>query len=84
WFCRAWLGARVEWVGEVAAWVDEPEPCDYGPVALARAEVVAWRGHAIHVPPLDLQLAVCARRGLDERVVIIRQWMEAHAQEDMG
>lgn len=76
WFCRAWLGMRVEWIGEPDASADEPEPFDFGPTAVARAEVVTWRGHAVRVPPLDLQRRTCEVRGLIERAAMIQQWME--------
>jgi Phosphoribosyl-dephospho-CoA transferase MdcG len=76
WFCRWWgrafLGARVEWVGGVGSTADEPEPTDFGLVAAESLETVAWRGHAVRVPPLALQLAVCERRGLGDRAARIR------------
>lgn len=75
WFCRWWgravLGARVEWVGGVGPSADRPEPTDFGLVAAARLETVRWRAHEIRVPPLELQRAVSARRGLAERVRLI-------------
>jgi hypothetical protein len=76
WFCRWWgrafLGARVEWVGGVGPAADEPLPTDFGLVAAASLEPVAWRGHVVRVPPLELQLAVSERRGLDDRAARIR------------
>jgi hypothetical protein len=76
WFCRWWgrafLGARVEWVGGVGPAADEPEPSDFGLVAAASLEAVSWRGHILRVPPLELQLEVSERRGLGERVALIR------------
>jgi len=75
WFCetfgRAVLGARVEWAGGVGPAADEPEPTDFGPLAAARLETVRWREWEIRVPPLELQRAVSARRGLTERVRLI-------------
>ena len=71
WWGRAFLGARVEWVAEVASWVDDPEPADFGPAAAAGLETVSWRGHGLRVPPLELQLAVAERRGLTDRVAAI-------------
>jgi hypothetical protein len=75
WFCRWWgramLGARVEWVGGVGAAADEPEVTDFGLVAAARLEAVRWQEHTIRVPPVELQRAVSARRGLWERVRLI-------------
>ncbi len=67
WFGRAFLQARLEWVGGVNESADSPETSDFGPTAAKRLEVVSWRGSEIRVPPLDLQLAVSQRRGLWER-----------------
>lgn len=77
WFCRAFIGMRVEWVAGVQSWVDSPEPADFGPVAEGRRETVIWRGHPVHVPPLDLQLAVSRRRGLVDRAKLIEKAMAA-------
>jgi len=71
WWGRAFLHARVEWVGGVPAEVDLPHVTDFGPVAAGRLETVRWRDWQIRVPPLDLQRAVCERRGLADRVAII-------------
>jgi len=75
WFCRwwgrAWIGARVEWVGGVTGAADEPFPTDFGLVAAASLDRVAWNGLMISVPPLELQRAVSARRGLTDRVRLI-------------
>jgi hypothetical protein len=68
WWARAFLGARVEWVGDVRSTVDVPEPADFGPVAAGQLEPVTWRGQVMRVPPLHLQLAVARRRGLSDRV----------------
>jgi hypothetical protein len=72
WWTRAFVGARVEIVGNVRAAVDDPEPSDFGPVAAGRLDVVRWRDADVRVPPLELQLAVSRRRGLDDRVRAIR------------
>lgn len=60
---RAFLGARLEWIGSPKPGVDSPLPCDYAPVAAARLETVRWEGWQLRVPPLDLQRAVSQRRG---------------------
>jgi hypothetical protein len=73
WFGRAFAHARIEWVGDVEKWVDEPGPSDFGPTARARLQTVAWRGYLIRVPPLEIQLAVCERRGLKDRVQKIQR-----------
>jgi hypothetical protein len=75
WFCkwwgRAWIGARVEWVGGVTEAADTPLPTDFGLVAAASLNRVHWNGLTILVPPLELQRAVSERRGLTERVRLI-------------
>jgi hypothetical protein len=68
WFGRAFIGARVEWVGGVDQRGDTPLVTDFGPTAASRRETVGWRGYKIGVPPLDLQREVSKRRGLTERV----------------
>jgi hypothetical protein len=73
WWGRAFLGARVEWVGGVDERADTPDISDFGPTAAARLETITWRGYTLQVPPLDLQLAVSERRGLTERVTGIRR-----------
>jgi hypothetical protein len=73
WWLRGFEGARFECVGGVHASVDDGEgPSDFGPVAGSRLETVQWRGHHVRVPPLDLQLQVSERRGLEDRVRAIR------------
>jgi hypothetical protein len=75
WFCRwwgrAWLGARVEWVGGVTEAADQPEPTDFGLVAAGALSEVRWEGRVIRVPPLELQREVSMRRGLHDRVQLI-------------
>jgi hypothetical protein len=72
-FGRAFAGGRVEWVGAVRPSVDDGEPADFGPTAAGRLDTVRWRGHELRVPPLDLQLAVSRRRGLDDRAAAIER-----------
>jgi hypothetical protein len=77
WICRWWTrafvaGARVEWIGGPRPEADEPEPADFGLAGAARLETVRWRSHEVRVPPLELQLAVCERRGLHDRAALIR------------
>ena len=74
-FGRAFLFARLEWVGGVNEGADTPEVGDFGPVAAERLEAVDWRGTEVRVPPLDLQLEVSERRGLADRADKIRAFM---------
>ncbi|MBN1564317.1 MAG: hypothetical protein JXA10_10795 [Anaerolineae bacterium] len=76
WFCRTFLHARFEWVGDVNPDLDDQGPTDFGPTAIKRCDTIVWHGHAIKVPPLDLQLAVCEARGLTERAKLIQQAMK--------
>lgn len=79
WICtlfgRAFLRATIDIAGEVVASVDNPEPTDFGLTAARRLETVVWRGHPIRVPPFALQLRQSERRGLTERVRLIRRAM---------
>jgi hypothetical protein len=75
WFARAFIHARLEWVGGVDERGDRPEVSDFGPAARGRLDTVSWRGFPVRVPPLDLQLAVNRRRGLADRVTMIEQAM---------
>lgn len=68
---RAFLAARLEWIGGPKTGVDSPSPCDFGPAAASRLETVTWEGWRLRVPPLDLQRAVSQRRGLTDRVALI-------------
>ena len=78
WFCtwwgRAFLHARLEWVGGLDPRADQPAVSDFGPTAAARLETVHWRGHPIRVPPLELQLEVSRRRGMWGRVELIERF----------
>lgn len=71
WWGRAFLQARVEWVGGVTAAADEPQVTDYGPTAARSLQSVRWRDWEIRVPPLGLQRAVSVRRGMPDRVALI-------------
>jgi hypothetical protein len=72
WFGRAWLGARVEWIAGVSPTADEPVPSDFGPAAAAALTVIEWEQSVIRVPPIELQRAASARRGLADRVALIQ------------
>ncbi|HZU11845.1 MAG TPA: hypothetical protein VFB58_03320 [Chloroflexota bacterium] len=74
-FARAFLHARVEWVGGVVPLADAEYPSDQGPIAAASLEVIRWHGHRIRVPPLSLQFETSRQRGLTERVRVIEQAM---------
>lgn len=73
WWGRAFLRARVEWVGGVTSAADKPEISDYGPAAASSLQEVRWRDWLIRVPPVHLQRAASVRRGLADRVALIDQ-----------
>lgn len=76
WIGRAFHGALFEWLANVDSSIDR-EPHEQGAAAEGRLETVIWNGHRVHVPPLDLQLAVAMRRGLEHRAAKIRAAMGA-------
>jgi hypothetical protein len=73
---RAFHGAVIEWLSEPLVENDHlANPHEQGPLVADRLEIVEWRGHRFAVPPLSAQLATCERRGLRERVELIRAAM---------
>lgn len=79
WFGRGFLGARLEWVGGIDERADQPEISDFGPTAESRLDTVVYQGREIRVPPLDLQLEVNKRRGLNDRINMIERALESEA-----
>lgn len=73
WFGRAFLHARIEWIGEPIPESDQYGVTEFGPATASQLEILSWHGYELRVPPLAIQLAVNERRGLDERVQKIRQ-----------
>ena len=49
-------------------------PNEIGPSAARRLERVRWNGRSLLLAPLDIQLAVNEKRGLDDRVDAIRRF----------
>jgi len=80
WFGRAFLGARVEWIAGVYA--EAAVESEFGPAAAEPLERVRWRGRELRLSPLDLQLDVARRRGLDDRVRAIREFRVAGAERE--
>jgi hypothetical protein len=81
WWGRAVIGARAEWAGGITAAADEPEATDFGRTAASALETIRWRGRDIRVPPLRLQRAVSARRGLTDRVALIDRFAALPSDE---
>jgi len=71
WWGRAFLHARVEWIGGVTPAADQPQVTDYGPTAANNLQAIRWRDWDVRVPPLHLQRAASARRGMADRVALI-------------
>lgn len=74
-FVRSFPGACVEWCAGIDERADAHMVGDVGLTAQARLETVEWRGFAIRVPPLTLQLVVNEARNLTDRVTQIKQAM---------
>ena len=75
---RAFHEAIIEWLSEPHPENDDPaHPCEYGPHVAHRLETVEWRGRRLRVPPLAVQLATCERRGLRDRVQLIRAALQS-------
>jgi hypothetical protein len=73
---RAFYGAIIEWSSEPHAELDDPRnPHEHGPYVADLLETVEWRGYCLRVPPLSSQLTVCERRGLTDRIELIRAAM---------
>ena len=71
---RAFAGVLVEWLAGAHPSGHQP-PHEQEDTAESHLEPVTWRGHQILVPRLELQLAVAERRGLADRVALIREAM---------
>jgi hypothetical protein len=72
---RAFASCIFEWIAGVHPEVDDPTPHEQGPAALSSLESVCWRGWTIPVAPLSFQLSVAERRGLTDRVTLIRNYL---------
>jgi hypothetical protein len=77
WFGRAFLGARVEWVADVYA--GDKAETEFAATAGERVERLRWNGRELQLAPLDIQLAVSRRRGLEDRVRAIQEFQAAAA-----
>lgn len=73
---RAFCGVVIEWLSGAHPTGLIP-PHEQEEAAAAHLEIVDWRGRSVPVPSLELQLAVAARRGLEQRCVLIRHAMTA-------
>lgn len=69
---RAFHGVLIEWLAGAHATGLTP-PSEQEPATSAHLEVIPWRGRRVSVPRLEVQLAVAERRGLTERIDLIRR-----------
>ncbi len=76
-FGVAFKGAQISMAFGCKEDVDELNPTDSGPYALAHAETLEWEGHPLRVTPLQLSLNINLRRGRTERAEKIRAHMDA-------
>ena len=65
---------RIDIASDPQACLDDPEPVDCGPYALANLQTIKWEGFRVRIPPIELQLNANRRR---ERYDRVRQ-IEAH------
>lgn len=65
------LHCRIDIASDPAAFVDDPEPVDFGPYAKGHLETIEWHGRSLQIPPLSLSIAVNRKRERWERVKII-------------
>lgn len=70
-----YMGARVDLAFDPVSYVDDPEPADFGPYAMAHLQEVCWNGYIVKTPPLELQLQVNRRRGRLDRAEAIEEFM---------
>lgn len=74
-FGVAFLHARIDLSFGPEESADQPHPSDFGPYAMEHLEEINWNGHQIKVPPIDLYLNVSKRRGRQERVKLIEDYL---------
>lgn len=72
------IGARIDLAFDPEDFVDNPEPVDFGPYAIKNLEEINWKGKIVKIPPLNLQLQVNKRRGRNDRVRAIEDYMNSN------
>lgn len=79
WVALGYGAAYLDFVVGMAfatqACLDQPDPIDSGPYALAHAETIEWQGCRVKVPPIALTRNINARRNRQERVRLIDEFM---------
>lgn len=74
------LKGRIDIASDPHPCLDEPQPVDCGPYALAHLETINWRGFTIKIPPVHLQLNANLRRNRLDRVKLIKQYMAVNKE----
>jgi hypothetical protein len=69
------MNARIDLAFDPEYFVDSPDPADFGPHAMKNLEELNWKGHIVRIPPLELQLQVNKRRGRNDRVKSIEDYL---------
>ena len=69
WTGRAFSGALIEWAARPR---DHPDALEQSTEVGAQLDKVVWRSNEVPVAPIAVQLEVATRRGLDERVRLLR------------
>ncbi len=72
------MKARIDLAFDPEDFVDNPEPVDFGPYAMKNLEEIKWNNKIIRIPPLDLQLQVNKRRGRNDRVKAIEDYINTN------
>ena len=73
------MHARIDLAFDTHDCLDSPEPIDSGPYAMNHLETVNWMGHTVKVPPMALLLNVNKRRGIQERVQLIEEYVASRS-----
>ena len=77
-FGVVFLHARIDIASDPQARLDHPEPVDCGPYAKEHLEDVFWYEHRVKVPPVRLLLNANRRRGREERVRLLEEYIYRH------
>lgn len=72
----AFAGFVLGMAFETAECLDLPEPIDSGPYAASHLEEITWNGRSIKVAPMELALNINKRRGRNERVRLIEEYLK--------
>jgi hypothetical protein len=75
-FGVAFLGAPISIAFEPQDCLDQPDPIDSGPYAMAHAETILWEGYQLPVPPIQLSININRKRERTERVALIEAFMK--------